>query len=72
VTFEEVNGFTAQLKSLQVQAHELCGEYHAAALAFNDASDHLWSVYCKNYSAKVAKKQNKARQSSMSAFIAED
>ena len=56
VTIEAVNGLVAQLKSLQVQASEIGGECHAAALALKDTSDHLWSAYYKNHNSKVAKK----------------
>lgn len=68
VIFDEVNELATQIKFLQVKSCQFGGEYHAS-LALSDTSDHLWSAYLKENNARVAKKQTKTRQSSISTFI---
>ncbi len=69
VSFDEVNALVVQLKSLQVQAIELGKEYHAVYLALGDASNSIWSIYCKHQNIKKAKKQSTAKQTSMKHFL---
>jgi hypothetical protein len=47
VTFDKLNEFTIQLKTLQVQIDALGGEYHAVTLAVGAAYDAMLSIYRK-------------------------
>ena len=69
VSFDDVNAIAVQLKSLQVQASELGKDYHAVHLALGDASNSIWSIYCKHQNIKKAKKQSTAKQTSMKHFL---
>ena len=69
VSHDDVNDLATQLKAFSVQVGALGDEYRDAAIAANDASEKVRAAFRKNENKKTKKKQAKARQPLMHAFL---
>ena len=71
VTFDELNAFVVQLKSLEFKISKLGWQYQAVTLAVRNEFDNLLSIYCKNEKNQLSRKQKEkvANQILITAFI---